>query len=94
MPNLVAMPCSIPGELDLHLFAEGKHRACADFLGAHVGEEGGRAGVRFAVWAPNAARVSVVGTFCDWSIHGQALRRCGESGVWFGFVAGLAAHAL
>jgi 1,4-alpha-glucan branching enzyme len=53
-------------EFDLHLFAEGKHHQAYHFLGARVHEVEGTAGVLFAVWAPNAERVSVVGDFNQW----------------------------
>ena len=51
-----------PGEVDLHLFNEGTHRHIHRFLGAHPDA----AGSWFAVWAPNAARVAVVGDFTGW----------------------------
>jgi len=54
------------GEIDLHLFGEGTHRRLWERLGAHVRTEDGVQGVSFAVWAPNARRVSVVGDFCGW----------------------------
>ncbi len=56
----------ILGELDLHLFAEGNHHRLYDRLGAHLKEVGGVRGCAFAVWAPNARRVSVVGYFNVW----------------------------
>ena len=64
MPN-VARPI---GELDLHLFGEGTHRRLWELLGPQplrVGADGTVAGVRFAVWAPNARAVSVVGEWND-----------------------------
>ena len=54
------------GDVDLHLFNEGTHRRLWKKLGAHVRVIDGVAGVSFAVWAPNARRVSVVGEFCAW----------------------------
>jgi 1,4-alpha-glucan branching enzyme len=56
----------IPGEVDLHLFSEGTHRRLWEMLGAHPRHIDGVAGVAFAVWTPNALRVSVVGDFCGW----------------------------
>ncbi|MEO6871125.1 MAG: 1,4-alpha-glucan branching enzyme, partial [Chthoniobacterales bacterium] len=56
----------IMGELDLHLFAEGNDKRLYDKFGAHLREIGGDRGVYFAVWAPNAERVSVVGDFNGW----------------------------
>ncbi len=75
------------GELDLHLFAEGKHRHCMNFLGAHVVQGNGVNGTRFAVWAPNARAVHVTGSFNDWNRHQYPLHRLGDSGIWTGFVA-------
>jgi len=72
---------SIP-ELDLYLFDIGEHRRIHKFLGAHLIE----GGVRFAVWAPNAQRVSVVGSFNDWDIHAHSMERRGGTGVWERFI--------
>ncbi|MDX1390193.1 MAG: 1,4-alpha-glucan branching enzyme, partial [Acidobacteriota bacterium] len=74
---------------DLYLFHEGNHYHLHDKLGAHRTELDGEAGVHFAVWAPNAARVSVIGGFNDWNPLRTPLERLGESGVWAGFVAGI-----
>ena len=82
------------GELDLHLFAEGTHRRLWQVLGAASCEQDGRAGVRFAVWAPRAQRVSVVGDFCDWDGRRLPMRWAGGSGVFELFVPGVAAGAL
>jgi 1,4-alpha-glucan branching enzyme len=71
------------GELDLHLFGEGTHRRLWEVLGAHPIEVGGRdAGVHFAVWAPHARRVSVVGDFCDWDGRRHPMRPLADSGVF------------
>ena len=64
-------------ELDLHLFGEGTHRRLWEWLGAHP-QPGG--GTRFAVWAPNAASVNVVGDWNDWH-GGEPLEKQGQSGV-------------
>jgi 1,4-alpha-glucan branching enzyme len=77
------------GELDLHLFAEGKHENIYEKLGAHAVTHDGVKGVSFAVWAPNAERVSVVGNFNGWDGTQHSMRRSGESGVWEVFVPGL-----
>jgi 1,4-alpha-glucan branching enzyme len=82
------------GELDLHLINEGNHRDLAHCLGAQVTTVDGVAGVRFAVWAPNARSVSVVGSFNHWDGRRHPLRVRGSSGVWEGFVPGLAPGAL
>lgn len=77
------------GDLDLHLFGEGRHRHACRFLGAHEHEVEGVAGVLFAVWAPNAERVSVVGDFNDWDGRRHPMRVRGGSGVWEVFIPGL-----
>ncbi|HVA95380.1 MAG TPA: 1,4-alpha-glucan branching protein GlgB [Candidatus Dormibacteraeota bacterium] len=72
-------------EFDLYLLAEGTHSRAYGKLGAHLGEVEGRRGVQFAVWAPNAQRVSVVGDFNNWNSETNALQhRAG--GVWDGFI--------
>jgi 1,4-alpha-glucan branching enzyme len=81
-------------EFDLYLFGEGRHRRIYDKLGAHPAHRGGAQGVQFAVWAPNAAAVSVVGPFDDWDGRRHPLRPAGASGIWEGFVAGVGAGAL
>lgn len=78
------------GELDLHLFAEGKHLKLWNMLGAQVLNVDDVTGVRFAVWAPNARRVSVVGDFNNWDGRRHPMRVLGNSGVWELFVPGLA----
>ncbi len=79
------------GDLDLHLFAQGKHQHVYRILGAHCCEHEGVAGVRFATWAPNAQRVSVVGDFNRWHGLSHCMRSRGPSGVWELFVPGLRA---
>jgi 1,4-alpha-glucan branching enzyme len=53
------------GELDFHLFNQGTHSRAYEKLGAHLDQQGGVAGTRFAVWAPNAKRVGVIGQWND-----------------------------
>ena len=77
------------GDLDLHLFGEGRHRQAYHFLGAREHEVDGIAGVLFAVWAPNAERVSVVGDFNRWDGRGHPMRVRGGSGVWELFIPDL-----
>ncbi len=77
------------GDLDLHLFGEGRHRHAGRFLGAHQHRVDGFAGVLFAVWAPNAERVSVVGDFNGWDGRRHSMRVRGGSGVWELFVPDL-----
>ena len=77
------------GEVDLHLFAEGTHGRVYDQLGAHVARRGKVDGVEFAVWAPNAASVDVIGDFEDWGKRPVPLALRGGSGVWEGFIPSL-----
>ncbi|NUP05853.1 MAG: 1,4-alpha-glucan branching protein GlgB [Polyangiaceae bacterium] len=81
------------GDLDLHLFAEGKHLALHHKLGAHVCEVDGVAGTRFAVWAPAALSVRVIGDFNDWQPELAAMRKL-AAGVWEIFLPGIGAGAL
>jgi len=74
------------GELDMHLFAEGRHRDLGRCLGAQPMTIRDVPGVRFAVWAPNARRVSVVGAFNGWDGRRHAMRLRRESGIWELFV--------
>jgi 1,4-alpha-glucan branching enzyme len=74
---------------DLYLFNEGTHYRLHEKLGAHLCTLGGAAGVLFAVWAPNAERVSVIGDFNGWNSDSHALQPRGSSGIWEGFVPGL-----
>ena len=82
------------GDMDLHLFNEGKHRSLYNVMGAHVRVLDGVQGVAFAVWAPNARRVSVVGDFCHWDGRIFPMRQLGSSGVYELFIPGVAAGAL
>jgi 1,4-alpha-glucan branching enzyme len=82
------------GDLDLHLFGEGKHRDLWKLLGAHPRRMDGIDGVSFAVWAPNARRVSVLGDFCAWDARLFPMRHLGASGVFELFVPDVAPGAL
>jgi 1,4-alpha-glucan branching enzyme len=73
-------------ELDLYLFNAGDHHQIYNKLGAHGIEVNGIPGVQFAVWAPNARSVSVVGNFNQWDRRRHAMRVLGASGVWEIFV--------
>ncbi|RYE90912.1 MAG: 1,4-alpha-glucan branching protein GlgB, partial [Myxococcales bacterium] len=73
---------------DLHLFAEGTHHRLYERLGAHPGEHDGQHGVTFAVWAPHAREVSVIGEFNDWRPHATPMHPRG-GGLWEVFVPGL-----
>ncbi len=74
------------GELDVYLLGEGRHREFGRTLGAHVAEMDGVPGVRFAVWAPNARRASVVGDFNGWDGRRHPMRLRHGAGVWELFV--------
>jgi 1,4-alpha-glucan branching enzyme len=76
-------------ELDLQLLNEGKHHRSYDKLGAHLIEHEGVSGVVFAVWAPHAQRVSVIGNFNGWDGRRHAMRRRGASGFWELFIPGV-----
>jgi 1,4-alpha-glucan branching enzyme len=73
-------------ELDFHLFSEGTHTRVYEKLGAHLALRDGVAGTLFAVWAPNAGSVSVIGDFNNWDNQRTPLKPAGQSGVWSGFV--------
>ena len=77
------------GEMDLHLFGEGTHYEIYDKLGAHAMTVNDIEGVSFAVWAPNAKRVSVIGEFNNWDGRRNVMRVLGNSGVWEIFIPGL-----
>jgi len=76
---------SLLSDWDRHLFNEGTHYRLWEKLGSHVVP----GGVLFGVWAPNAARVSVIGDFNDWNPGAHPLRMHDGSGIWEGFVAGV-----
>jgi len=79
----------IMGEVDLHLFAEGQDWKIYEKFGAHLRTVGDAAGVYFAVWAPNAQRVSVVGDFNNWDGRVNPMRKLVGSGVWELFLPGI-----
>ena len=74
---------------DLHLLGEGTHFEAFNKLGAHVIEHDGTSGVHFAVWAPNARSIDVVGDFNQWNGRAHPLRQLQLSGYWEAFVPGL-----
>src|SRR5688500_16636455 len=77
-------------DYDRHLLAEGTHENAADKLGAHPMVLAGVAGTTFAVWAPNARRVSVVGDFNHWDGRRHPMRHHPANGIWEIFVPGVA----
>jgi len=79
---------SLLSEDDVYLFNEGSHFRLYDKLGSHAVERDGEPGVYFAVWAPNAECVSVIGDFNGWNCDAHYLRSRGDSGIWEGFVPG------
>ncbi|MUT66704.1 1,4-alpha-glucan branching protein GlgB [Paenibacillus sp. NEAU-GSW1] len=74
---------------DLYLFNEGSAYHSYRYMGAHPMKHDGVHGVRFAVWAPNAAMVRVVGSFNDWNGAGHAMESVGSTGVWAAFIPGI-----
>ncbi|MGE5689820.1 MAG: 1,4-alpha-glucan branching protein GlgB [Pseudomonadota bacterium] len=77
------------GELDVYLAGEGRHEQLYERLGAHVRELEGVTGTSFAVWAPSARSVSVVGAFNSWDGRLNPMRSLGASGIWELFVPGV-----
>jgi 1,4-alpha-glucan branching enzyme len=76
-------------DLDYHLFNEGTHTRIYEKLGAHLATRDGKPGTQFAVWAPNARYVAVIGDFNGWDDGATALERQHPSGIWSGFVPGV-----
>ena len=81
-------------DYDMYLLEEGTHCRAYEKMGAHLSEPAGQRGVQFAVWAPNARQVSVLGDFNGWSPRSNALAAHGATGVWEGFVPEAGAGAL
>ena len=81
-------------EDDLYLFNEGSHFRLYEKLGAHPLTVGGKEGTYFAVWAPDAERVFVMGDFNGWNRTSHPLHPCGRSGIWEGFVPEIGKGAL
>jgi len=77
------------GDIDLHLFGKGTHYKLYDVMGGRLCTHQGHAGAKFAVWAPEAAAVSIVGDFNCWDGRAHPMRSMGVSGVWELFVPGL-----
>jgi 1,4-alpha-glucan branching enzyme len=81
---------SLLSELDIYLFKQGNHFRLFEKLGSHVMTVDGAEGTLFALWAPNAAAVSVMGDFNGWDSKTHPLKvREDQSGIWEGFIAGL-----
>src|SRR5690349_5906519 len=75
-------------DFDLHLWNEGTHFRAYEKMGAHCTELQGACGVHYAVWAPNARCVSVIGDFNHWQPNSNELTQTGTSGIWQGFLPG------
>ena len=85
VPFELVDPYSFPyllSDFDLHLMAEGRHYDTYEKLGAHIKTVNGNTGVNFAVWAPSARRVSIVGDFNGWDGRIHPMRPRGSSGIW------------
>lgn len=78
----------------LHFFNEGTARRLYERLGAHPGTHGGKVGTHFAVWAPGARAVQVIGDFCSWTNQGIPMRPVHDSGIWYAFAPGVEAGCL
>ncbi|RLA70408.1 MAG: 1,4-alpha-glucan branching enzyme [Epsilonproteobacteria bacterium] len=90
MSQVISYDVSRLSEMDIYLFKEGNHTKLYEKLGSHPMEVEGKNGVYFAVWAPNAAFVSVRGDFNDYDIEAHPLKlREDDSGIWEGFIEGV-----
>jgi 1,4-alpha-glucan branching enzyme len=81
-------------DFDVHLWSEGSHYRVYQKLGAHLTGRDGVEGTQFAVWAPNARWVSIVGDFNSWEPGKHPLKPVGSSGIWEGFVPGIGVGTL
>ena len=79
---------------DQYLFGQGTHYDIYKKLGAHLSKEDGKEGTYFAVWAPNAKEVHVVGSFNDWNENSHEMTKLGEVGIWGLFIPGVGEGAL
>jgi 1,4-alpha-glucan branching enzyme len=84
--NALGEDFSLLTQDDIYLFNEGSHFRLYEKLGAHVVDDNQQTGIYFAVWAPNAAQVSVIGDFNGWDKLSNPLRTRGSSGIWEGFI--------
>ena len=82
----IADSFSLLTDFDVHLFKSGKHYKLYEKLGAHAAAQDGKKGIYFAVWAPNAKAISVIGNFNQWNNNQHKLNpRWDESGIWEAF---------
>ncbi|MFR3530512.1 MAG: GlgB N-terminal domain-containing protein, partial [Lachnospiraceae bacterium] len=82
------------GELDQYLFGQGNHYEIYNKLGAHFVKDGKKEGVYFAVWAPHAESVSVVGEFNDWDTEANPMEREEPLGIYTCFIPGIQQYAM
>ena len=83
------MKTSYLSEFDRYLFHQGTNYHAYEMLGAHIIEENGKKGVRFAVWAPHAKSVSVVGDFNEWDTRRAVMTKTGDGEIWQVFIEGI-----
>jgi 1,4-alpha-glucan branching enzyme len=93
-PGGVSYEVTLLSDDDLYLFNEGSHYRLYEKLGAHPVSAGGKPGTYFAVWAPDARQISVVGDFNGWNNTSHLLRPRGQSGIWEGFIPKLGRGSL
>jgi 1,4-alpha-glucan branching enzyme len=91
---MMAMTAPFLTDYDLYLLGEGNHYRIYEKLGAHVSKRDGIAGTHFAVWAPNARQVTVIGDFNGWKPNQHLLHSRGTSGIWEGFIPDIGPGAL
>src|ERR1035438_6586027 len=91
---LVRYDVSLLTPEDSYLFNEGSHYRIYEKMGAHLVESNGTQGAVFSVWAPNAHHVSVIGSFNSWNPKSHRLAPRGSSGIWEGFIPGVAKGTL
>jgi 1,4-alpha-glucan branching enzyme len=94
VPSAFPTDRAVIGEQDFYLFNEGSHYRLYEKLGAHPCTRDGVAGTQFAVWAPGADQVYVMGDFNGWHKHNWKLHSQGASGIWVGFVPNLGPGAV
>src|ERR1700749_3552496 len=92
--SLVRYDVSLLTPEDFYLFNEGSHYRIYEKLGAHLYDAAGTQGAVFGVWAPNAHRVSVIGSFNGWNPESHPLRARGNSGIWECFIPGVTKGSL